>query len=188
MNEFLELLEKALERMSAEQKQDILSDYREHFEAGRLKGKSDAAIAAALGDPRQLGRMFTADRAVERAQRASGIKSVLHMLGAIARYQLLGGLVMACLYLAALCVLIPLFLTALSLIAIGAATLVYGIIVLAKGEFLYALLGVFLTLLFVSGGLLGLRGLTALWRTTIGRLPYAAERLMHLKSRKEKAS
>ena len=186
MNEFLELLAKALGRMSAEQKQDILSDYREHFEAGRLAGKSDTEIALALGDPKQLGRLFTADRAVERAQRANGIKSVLHMLGAIARYQLLGGLMMGCLYLTALCVLIPLFAAALSLIGIGAAALVYGFIVLGRGAVLYALLGVFLTLLFVSVGLLGLRGCARLWRMSFGRLPYAAERLMRAKSRKEK--
>ena len=186
MNEFLELLEKALGRMSAEQKQDILSDYREHFEAGRLKGKSDAAIAAALGDPRQLGRMFTADRAVEGAQRANGVKSVLRMLGAIARYQLLGGLVMACLYFLALCVLIPLFATAFGLIAVGAAAFLYGVIVAAKGYMLYALLGAFLALLFASSGLLGLNGCTALWRKSIVRLPHVAEQLMRTK-RKENA-
>ncbi len=184
MNEFLKSLEKALRSMSAEQKQDILADYREHFEAGRLAGKTDAAIATALGDPKQLGRMFTADRAVERAQRANGVNSVLHMLGAIARYQLLGGLTMGCLYLAALCVLISLFAAALSLIAAGAATLVYGVLMLIKADVLYALLGVFLTLVFASGGLLGWRGCAALWRMTVGRLPDAAQRLMH-KSRKE---
>ena len=186
MNEFLELLSKALGRMSAEQKQDILADYQEHFEAGRLSGKTDAAIAAALGDPTQLGRMFTADRAVERAQRANGVRSVLHMIGAIARYQLLGGLVMGCLYLTALCVLLSLFATAFSLIAAGAATLAYGVLMLIKADILYALLGVFLTMVFASGGLIGWRGCVSLWRMTIGRLPYAAERLMRAK-RKENA-
>lgn len=188
MNEFLELLTKALGRMSAEQKQDILADYREHFEAGRLAGKTDAAITVALGDPTQLGRMFTADRAVERAQRANGVRSVLHMIGAIARYQLLGGFIMACLYFVALCILIPLFLAAFALICVGAVTFVYGVTVLSKGDMLFALLGVFLTLTFVSSGLLSIRGLAVLWRSTFGRLPYAAERLMHVKSRKENAA
>ncbi|HWR23976.1 MAG TPA: DUF1700 domain-containing protein [Feifaniaceae bacterium] len=181
MNEFLDLLSKALGRMSAEQKEDILSDYREHFDAGRRKGKSDAAIAAALGDPRQLGRMFTADRAVERAQRASGINSVLHMLGAIARYQLLGGLVMGCLYLAALCVLITLFAAAFALVAAGTAALAYMVFMLIKADMIYAPLGGSLTLMFVSAGLLSTRGCAALWRRTIGRLPYMAERLMRAK-------
>ena len=186
MNEFLALLEKSLRRMRAEQKEDILSDYREHFEAGRLAGKTDDAIAAALGDPTLLGRMFTADRAVEGAQRANGVKSVLRMLGAIARYQLLGGLMMACLYLLALCVLIPLFATAFGLIAVGAAAVLNGVIVAIKRNMLYALLGAFLALLFVSGGLLGLNGCTALWRKSIVRLPHVAERLMRTK-RKENA-
>ena len=186
MNEFLDLLAKALGSMSAEQKQDILADYREHFEAGRLSGKTDGAIAAALGDPIQLGRMFTADRAVERAQRANGFKSVLHMLGAIARYQLLGGLIMGCLYLTVLCVLISLFATALSLIAVGAVAFVYAVLMLIKADILYTLLGAFLTLVFACGGLLGWRGCIKLWRVTIGRLPYAAEQLMHIK-RKENA-
>lgn len=185
MNEFLEKLSHALGRMSAAQKQEILADYREHFEAGIAAGKTEAEIAAALGDPKQLGRMFKADRAVENAQHSAGVLSVLNMLGAIARYQLLGGLIMFCLYAAAVCTLLALFATAVSVIAAGAACFAYGIMVLARGYAWYAVLAGFLTLLFASGGALGFRGCVSLWRVSVGRLPVLAKRLMRINSKKE---
>ena len=95
MNDYLEKLGRALGRMSAGEREEILADFREHFLAAHAAGKTDAQIAAGLGDPQQVGRMYRAEHAVEGAQRAGGLKSVLRMLGAVARYKLLGGLLIA---------------------------------------------------------------------------------------------
>ena len=40
MNEFLKTLARFLKHMNAQQKQDIIDDYREHFEAGLEDGKT----------------------------------------------------------------------------------------------------------------------------------------------------
>ena len=181
MNEYLEQLEKALGRMKAAEKQDILSDFQEHFQEARAAGKADPEIAKDLGDPKQLGRMFTAKRAVEGVQDSGGIGNIFRMLGAILRYKLLGGLLIACLYLIALCLAISFVAASIAILACGAVSLVYAVMVFSKGTALYPLLGAFLTILFVSLGLIGMRGCGAFWRCSIGKLPGAAKHLMHVK-------
>lgn len=49
--QFLQQLEQALERLPAEERNDILQDIREYFANGRADGKSDSEIAAELGSP-----------------------------------------------------------------------------------------------------------------------------------------
>lgn len=185
MNEFLEKLSAELGAMSAEQKNDILADYREHFEAGKAAGKSEAEIARTLGDPKQIGRMYHADYAVERAKSSTGIKNVLRMLGAVVRYQMFGGLVMVCLYIIAVTVVFSFFATAVSILAAATAVLASGIVVLIRGYQIYALLAGFLALFFFSMGILGFRGSAGLWKRTVARLPLLAGRLMHKAIQKE---
>ncbi|MEL7610704.1 MAG: DUF1700 domain-containing protein [Bacillota bacterium] len=183
MNEYLEQLEKALGRIKAADKQDILADFREHFVEARAAGRKDAEIAKDLGDPRQVGRMFTAKRAVEGAEDSGGIGNVLRMLGAVARYKLLGGLLIICLYLIALCLALGFAAASIAILACSAASLVYAVMVFSKASALYPLLGAFLTILFLSLGLIGLRGCGALWRGTVGRLPGVAKRLMRIQEK-----
>ncbi|MEE3156194.1 MAG: DUF1700 domain-containing protein, partial [Pseudomonadota bacterium] len=52
--EFIRRLEAGLKGLPREDVDDILSDYAEHFEAGMAEGRSEEAIAAALGDPARL--------------------------------------------------------------------------------------------------------------------------------------
>lgn len=54
--EFIRRLEAGLKGLPCEDVDDILSDYAEHFEAGMADGRSEAEIAAALGDPARLAR------------------------------------------------------------------------------------------------------------------------------------
>lgn len=188
MNEFLDKLSGALGSMSAAQKKEILADYREHFEAGMADGKSEAEIARALGDPKQISRMYQADYAVERAKSSMGFQNVLRMLGAVARYQLLGGMIMVCLYLIGVPLLLSLFVAAVGILVVAAAVLASCIVVLIRGYQMYALLAGFLTLFFFSFGLLGFRGTAGLWKRTISRLPMLAGRLMRKNARKEGAA
>ena len=185
MNEFLDKLSGALGSMSAAQKKEILADYREHFEVGLTDGKSEADISRALGDPKQIGRMYQADYAVERAKSSMGFQNVLRMLGAVVRYQLLGGLIMVCLYLIGVPLLLSLFVAAVGVLAVAAAVLASCIIVFIRGYQMYALMDGFLMLFLFSLGLLGCRGAAGLWKRTVSRLPLLAGRLMRKNTRKE---
>ncbi|MGI2327906.1 DUF4097 family beta strand repeat-containing protein [Planococcus sp. YIM B11945] len=50
-NQFLMELDRALERLPEEEREDILQDIREYFTYGRQDGKTDSDIASELGSP-----------------------------------------------------------------------------------------------------------------------------------------
>ncbi|RLQ91460.1 DUF4097 family beta strand repeat-containing protein [Planomicrobium sp. Y74] len=54
--QFLQQLEQALERLPAEERNDILQDIREYFANGRADGKSDSDIALELGSPDAIAK------------------------------------------------------------------------------------------------------------------------------------
>ena len=58
-NDFIAALEKALAELKPEEKQEILSDFREHFANGMAGGKTEEEIAHELGDPTSLAAQFT---------------------------------------------------------------------------------------------------------------------------------
>ena len=58
-NDFIATLEKALAELKPEEKQEILSDFREHFSNGMTNGKTEEEIARELGDPMILAAQFT---------------------------------------------------------------------------------------------------------------------------------
>ena len=81
MNEeqFLSQLQASLKKLSEEEREDILQDFREHFEIGREEGKHDTEIAASLGSPQQIARELLAAHYVEKA---GSQKSATNMLRA----------------------------------------------------------------------------------------------------------
>lgn len=52
--QFLQQLEQAMDRLPAEERNDIMQDIREYFANGRADGKSDGEIAAELGTPEAI--------------------------------------------------------------------------------------------------------------------------------------
>ncbi|HPP76981.1 DUF1700 domain-containing protein [Methanospirillum sp.] len=67
-DEYLKKLASALSGIPDAQKKDILADYAEHFEMGVLDGRSEEEISEALGDPRTIGREYTAAALVKNAE------------------------------------------------------------------------------------------------------------------------
>ncbi|NLV26011.1 MAG: DUF1700 domain-containing protein [Methanomicrobiales archaeon] len=84
-DEFLRQLELSLAGMSDENKKDIISDYAEHYEIGALNGRSEEEISLGLGDPRSIGKEYSALILVKRAEEtpsAGGIgRAILATLG-----------------------------------------------------------------------------------------------------------
>jgi uncharacterized membrane protein len=178
MNDYLDRLEKSLRRMSAQERKEIIADYREHFEIGLEAGKSIEKIITSLGDPSELAKMYTAIGATNRAHETKGIKDTLHMLGAIARFKIGGGLLIASLYFAALSGMLVLFAACVALMAGGLAALGYAVYMFTLGHIAYGFLGVFTGLALTSGGLLGFIGNIKLWKLTTGNLTGVAHKIM----------
>jgi len=67
-NEYLRKLDLSLSGISESERKDILADYVEHFEMGVLDGRTEEEISESLGDPRSIGKEYTAVSLVKKAE------------------------------------------------------------------------------------------------------------------------
>lgn len=63
---FLAALKSQLGGLPPKVCEEILADYREHFDEGMAHGRSEAEIAAAMGDPARLARELKAEQGLKR--------------------------------------------------------------------------------------------------------------------------
>ena len=68
--EFLDTLRRRLGGMPAAEIDDVIADYHTHFDDGMAAGRSEAEIAAALGDPIRLARELRAESGFKRWEAA----------------------------------------------------------------------------------------------------------------------
>lgn len=68
-NTYLNKLRNNLKSLPKAEVEDIVSDYEEHFEIGKNKGRKADEIAKALGDPKDLAKQFGAQYYVEKASK-----------------------------------------------------------------------------------------------------------------------
>jgi uncharacterized membrane protein len=180
MDEFLKTLMRALKHMSATEKQDIIDDYREHFEVGLEAGKTEQEVAAALGNPKQLAKMHTMQSTANAAHASKGMGDTMRMIGAALSYKAGGGILVGCLYLVFLTALASLFAVAAGLVLTGLGCILLVAMEIGASYISYAVLALFAALIFAPGGLLMLKGSAKLWRLSLGRMPLLARRMMRL--------
>ena len=65
-NEFLDALSRRLAGLPQSEIDDVMADYAQHFADGMAAGRSEAEIAAALGDPVRLARELRAEVGMRR--------------------------------------------------------------------------------------------------------------------------
>jgi uncharacterized membrane protein len=188
MNDFLARLERCLKHMDAQEKQDILQDYREHFDIGLSSGKTEEQIAQALGEPEQLAKMFSAMGAAGRAHESSGFRTSLRMIGAFLSFKVGGGILAAILYFACLSVMVSLYAGAASVVLAGAGSLAVMAAEIIKGYPMWAVTAFFAALMLGSGGVLFCKGLALLWRRLFGALPLLVKRMMQKSAGKKAAA
>jgi uncharacterized membrane protein len=63
---FLARLREGLRGLPAQAQADIVADYETHFAEGEAAGRSEADVAAALGDPGRLARELRAEASLKR--------------------------------------------------------------------------------------------------------------------------
>ncbi|HWS29449.1 MAG TPA: DUF1700 domain-containing protein [Clostridia bacterium] len=177
-HEFLEELSAALRMAPADVREEVLSDFGEHFDAGSLEGKSEAAIAEALGDPKRIARLYFADDAVKRAREKANLKSIFSMVLAVLRYKLGGGLAVAMAYLICLCAAICIFAGSFALLLAGLGAAALTVASAVKSLWPYFLLYLLALFLFASAGALTFNGGTAFFKRTVKKMPLFAERMM----------
>ena len=83
-NEFLSRLEAELEARRVPEPEDILGEYRRHFEYKLADGYSEEEIAARLGAPEELAAQFEPEREAPHPSRAgSAARSALTWTGLV---------------------------------------------------------------------------------------------------------
>jgi uncharacterized membrane protein len=125
--EFLDTLRRRLAGLPPSEIDELISDYAAHFTDGVAAGRSEAEIAAALGDPMRLARELRAEagfRRWETARTPANFFAVLFgflaliavdfvfllpLLGALALFAFVAGLVLLALCIAGFAVLMKLF-------------------------------------------------------------------------------
>lgn len=127
--EFLARLQRGLVGLPTTTAADIVADYESHFADGAAAGRSEAQVAAALGDPDRLARELKAEASAKRwgqeqtASSAAGAIFGILGLGAIDILILLP-------------IALPVFGTVLSILIGCIAVFVAGGFVLVAGPFL----------------------------------------------------
>lgn len=117
-NEFLQQLSLGLERLPVAEREDILSDYRAYFNDALADGRSEADVAAALGDPQRLARELMAERKLKIWEANKTPANLGQVLGALAGLGALN-MLLAFPYLLVLTVLSSLWLSAVILLLSG---------------------------------------------------------------------
>lgn len=82
-HEFLKQLQNALNHLPDQERNEILQDFKEHFDIGRSEGKTDEEIAASLGSPHQLAKDIKANYHVEQAKENASTGNVLRATWAV---------------------------------------------------------------------------------------------------------
>ncbi|HLG46445.1 MAG TPA: DUF1700 domain-containing protein [Reyranella sp.] len=126
-DEFLSILHERLRGLPEGEIEELMDDYASHFAEGMAEGRSEAEIAAALGDPVRLARELRAEAGLRRWESARTPANfytamigflaliavdfvfLLPLLGALALAGLIIGLVMLALCLAGLGLIARLF-------------------------------------------------------------------------------
>lgn len=162
---FLDTLRRGLQGLPHEDIEEIVSDYAAHFAESGSRGRGEAEVASALGDPARIARELRADIGVKRFEAHWSLSNLLAALMALAGLAIVDLLFLLPLLMLASLVTVGL---TIGLVAIGAAGLkvIATTLFFSQGEAFVALLahlciGAGLFCGFVGGGALLLMGLGA---------------------------
>ena len=178
MNEFLRRMEKALRGIGADEREEILADFREHFAIGLAAGKTAQQVAQQLGDPEQLARMYAAMGATKKARTSKRPGDAMRMIGAMVTYKLGGGILMGSLYFGCVCALVVLLAAAAAISAGGLGCIGLAVVEWVLGFLGYGFAALFTGIILGAAGILGWLGTVWLWKKSFGYLPTVAHRMM----------
>jgi len=125
--DFINKLSSCLGGIPVEERQDVINDFEEHFKEAMAEGRTEEEIADSLGDPKALANQFKANILVSKAEKTTSAinitRAVLATLG-LGFFNLIFILGPFC---AIASVLISLFASAISIIAVGIAVFLASI-------------------------------------------------------------
>jgi uncharacterized membrane protein len=125
---FLSALKANLRGLRQEVCEEILADYASHFDEGRAAGRTDEAIAAALGDPARLARELRAEAGLKRWDQERSASAAAAAILAILSLGAIDVLILLPVMLVVICVLF-------AFVCVAAAFVMTGLVILAVSPF-----------------------------------------------------
>lgn len=80
--QFLKSIATSLNRLSDDEREDILEDFQEHFEIGKAEGKTEEEISKSLGSPNQIAKELLASYYLEKVDGVSTTGNILRAIWA----------------------------------------------------------------------------------------------------------
>jgi uncharacterized membrane protein len=117
--EFINKLASYLRGIPAEEKEDVIGDFEEHFKEGMAEGRTEEDIAEALGDPRALANQFKAGILVYQAEKTASPVNITRAVFATLGLGFFNLMFVLGPFVVIACVLIALFAGAVALTAAG---------------------------------------------------------------------
>ncbi|NQT67009.1 MAG: DUF1700 domain-containing protein [Actinobacteria bacterium] len=126
--DFMGRLSSHLGGISWKDREDVISDFEEHFKEGLAEGRTEEDIADSLGDPKALARQLRASILVSEAERTTSAANITRAVFATLGLGFLNLVFILGPFIAIVAVLISLFAAAISVTASGITVFLASII------------------------------------------------------------
>lgn len=183
--EYLKKLTKLVKKLPKEDREDILSDYEEHFRIGIEKGRSEEEISKALGDPKTVTKQIKAEYMIKKAEDKPSAGSIIEAILAVTGLGLFNLIFVAIPAFGVAMILLSLFVIGFAVIFLGILTMIFPLLQLIFPETIHLPVGgeIFGTLIMIVGGI----GLTVMGTFFVTIIAYATNWfyklvIKHLKS------
>lgn len=124
--EFLSRLKRGLVGLPTSSATDILNDYEAHFDDGVQAGRSEAEVAAALGNPERLARELKAEAGVQRWRQEQTPSAAAGAVFAVLGLGAIDILILLPLLMSVIGVLFGFFVATIAVFVAGGAVMVAG--------------------------------------------------------------
>lgn len=139
--EFLSRLKRGLIGLPTTAAAEIVSDYETHFDDGAAEGRSEAEVAAALGDPDRLARELKAEAGAQRWHQERNPSAAAAAVFAVLGLGAIDILILLPILMGVIGTLIGFFVAVIAVFFAGGALMVAGPFAGAPGGALAAILG-----------------------------------------------
>jgi len=117
--QYLERLEKSLRSLPAEEIADIINDFKEYFEVGIERGRSEEELSLSLGNPKMLARQIKLESYIKKAEETKSASNILRAVSTSIGLSFFNLIVMLPVFLIAVSILVVLFACSISFSAAG---------------------------------------------------------------------
>jgi len=162
--EYLEKLDELLKDLPEEDREDILSDYEEHFQIGLENGRTEEELSGALGDPKTVAKQVKEEYMISKAEDKPSAGRMMEAILAAAGLGLFNMIFVAVPALGFAAILVTLFVVGLAVVFTGILAIFSPLLNVIVPNYVHLPVskGIFGTLIMIGGGM-GLTVLGTVW-------------------------